>query len=58
MTLLRTIEFDDGVIEIHHNILLKNKPYLLRLFSYNNYPQEIRLDEQDVKNILKESDEN
>ena len=58
MTKIRTLELDYDLIEIHHNPNLKNKPYLVRIFSYNNFdPEELRLDENDMKNlynILKE----
>jgi hypothetical protein len=58
MTKIRTLELDYDLIEIHHNPMLKNKPYLVRIFSYNNFdPEELRLDENDIKNlynILKE----
>lgn len=58
MTKIRTLELDYDLIEIHHNPMLKNKPYLVRIFSYNNFdPEELRLDETDMKdlyNILKE----
>ena len=52
MTLLRTLNLDCDVVEIHHNELLKNKPYLVRIFSYNNTdPTELRVDEEQVKNL-------
>ena len=59
MTKVRTLELEYDRIEIHHNINLKNKPYLIRVFSYNNSdPNEIRIEEKDLKNlysILKEN---
>jgi hypothetical protein len=52
MTLLRTLNLEYDTIEIHYNELLKNKPYLVRVFSYNNTdPSELRLDEKEVKNL-------
>jgi len=46
------LEYD--LIEIHHNKRLKNKPYLVRVFSYNNSdPHELRLNEDDLKNLYK-----
>ena len=43
---------DYDLIEIHHNPNLKNKPYLVRIFNYNNnYPEELRLDEKDIQNL-------
>lgn len=60
MTLLRTLILEYDLIEVHYNKLLKNKPYLVRVFSYNNSdPSELRLDEKEVKNLyqtLKEYD--
>jgi hypothetical protein len=60
MTLLRTLNLEYDTVEIHYNELLKNKPYLVRVFSYNNTdPVELRLDEKEVKNLyqtLKEQD--
>jgi hypothetical protein len=54
MTLLRTLNLEYDTIEIHYNELLKNKPYLVRVFSYNNTdPSELRLDEKEVKNLYK-----
>jgi hypothetical protein len=52
MTLLRTLNLEYDLVEIHYNELLKNKPYLVRVFSYNNTdPSELRLDEEEVKNL-------
>jgi hypothetical protein len=53
MTLLRTLILEYDVVEIHYNELLKNKPYLIRVFSYNNKddPTELRVDENQVNNL-------
>jgi len=52
MTKIRTLDLDYDLIEIHHNPNLKNKPYLVRIFNYNNnYPEELRLDEKDIQNL-------
>lgn len=52
MTKLRTIMLEFDLIEIHHNPNLKKKPYLVRVFSYNNSdPHELRLDEVELKNL-------
>jgi hypothetical protein len=53
MTLLRTLNLDYDLVEVHYNELLKNKPYLIRVFSYYNteYPSELRLDEEQVNNL-------
>lgn len=51
-TLFRVIELEYDYIEIHYNEMLTIKPYLVRVFNYNNYdPQEIRLEEKDIKNL-------
>ena len=58
MTLLRTLILEYDTIEIHYNKLLKNKPYLVKIFSYNDTDtHELRLDEKEIENlyqILKE----
>lgn len=52
MTLLRTLELDYDLIEIHYNPILKSKPYLVRVFNYNNTdPNEIRLDDEEIKQL-------
>ena len=61
MTLLRTLNLEYDLVEIHYNEFLKNKPYLVRVFSYhhNDDPSELRLDEEQVNNLyqtLKEHD--
>ena len=54
MTKLRTIVLEYDLIEIHHNENLKNKPYLVRVFSYNkDDPHEIRLSETELKDLYK-----
>jgi len=54
MTKIRTLNLDYDLIEIHYNPNLKNKPYLIRIFNYNNdYPEELRLDEKDMENLYK-----
>ncbi len=54
MTKIRTLDLDYDLIEIHYNPNLKNKPYLVRVFNYNNnYPEELRLDEKDIENLYK-----
>lgn len=46
------LEFD--LIEVHHNPNLKKKPYLVRVFNYNNNdPHELRLEESELKNLYK-----
>lgn len=53
-TLIRTLELEYDLVEVHHNPSLKNKPYLVRVFNYNNSdPTEIRIDEKEVKNLYK-----
>ena len=58
-TLIKTIVFDYDLIEIHYSPLLKNKPYLVRVYNWDSSdPEELRLDEKQLKNlywILKEN---
>ena len=52
MTLVRTLILEYDIVEIHYNELLKNKPYLIRVFSYNNSdPTELRVDENQVNDL-------
>lgn len=54
MTKLRTIILEYDLIEVHHNPNLKKKPYLVRIFNYNNNdPQELRIDENELKQLHK-----
>jgi hypothetical protein len=59
MTKIRTIELEYDLIEVHYNKNLKKKPYLVRVYNYNEPdPNELRLEEEDLKNlyaILKEN---
>lgn len=51
-TLLRTLNLEYDIIEIHYNELLNNNPYLVRVFNYNNKePNELRLTEEQIKNL-------
>lgn len=53
-TLVRTIVLDYDLIEIHYNPILKNNPYLVKIFSYNNPdPYFLRLNKKDIKNLFK-----
>lgn len=54
-TLISTLILEYDLIEIHHNPILKNKPYLVRVFSYNNNSQstELRLNELDIQDLYK-----
>jgi hypothetical protein len=59
MTKIRVIELEYDLIEIHHNPILKNNPYLIRIFSYNNHdPQEVRVDKSKIDNLYKFLKEN
>jgi hypothetical protein len=59
MTLIRTLNLEFDVVEIHYNELLKNKPYLVKVFSYNSTePNELRLDEKELKNLYRTLKEN
>lgn len=52
MTKIRNIELEYDLIEIHHNKILKKKPYLVRVYNYNDPdPNELRLEEKDLKDL-------
>ena len=59
-TLLHTLILDYDLVEVHCSPLLKNKPYLVRVYNYGgSEPEELRLDEKELKNLyltLKEND--
>jgi hypothetical protein len=42
-TKVDSIEHKGYIVELHHNPILKFKPYLIRVYSYNNDPYEIRV---------------
>lgn len=51
-TLIRVLDLDYDLIEIHYNNIVKNKPYLVRVFNYNDSePTEFRADENEIKNL-------
>ena len=51
-TLIRTLNLDYDLIEIHHNPLLKNKPYLVRVYNWDSSdPEELRLDIEEVNDL-------
>lgn len=51
MTLIRTVELENGLIEIHYNPILKKRPYLVRIFNWDNEPQELRLEKNQIDNL-------
>ena len=59
-TLIKTIVFDYDLIEIHYSPLLKNKPYLVRVYNWDSSePNELRVDETELGylySILKEKE--
>ena len=53
-TLIRTIVLDYDLIEIHYNSLLKNKPYLVRVYNWDSSePEELRLEKIEVDSLYK-----
>jgi len=51
-TLIKTIVFDYDLIEIHYSPLLKNKPYLVRIYNWDSSePNELRVNEIELKNL-------
>jgi hypothetical protein len=51
MTLIRIIELEYDLIEIHYNAILKKRPYLVRIYNWNNEPEELRLEKEQVDNL-------
>jgi hypothetical protein len=52
MTKIRVIELEYDLIEIHYNPILKNNPYLVRIFSYRtSEPDEVRIDKNKLDNL-------
>jgi hypothetical protein len=52
MTLIRTIQLEYDLIEIHYNPILKKKPYLVKIYNWNNdEPEELRLEENELNNL-------
>jgi len=53
-TLIRTLELDYDLIEVHYNSLLKNKPYLVRVYNWDSSePEELRLEKTEVDSLYK-----
>lgn len=51
-TLIKTIVFDYDLIEIHYSPLLKNKPYLVRIYNWDSSePNELRMDEKELNHL-------
>ena len=51
-SLIRTLNLDYDLIEIHYNPLLKTKPYLVRVFNWDDSESvELRLDKKEVDNL-------
>lgn len=57
-TLKQIIELNNYYIEIHHNDLVKNKPYLIRIFNYEIDPIEIRATAQELNDFINYIGEN
>ena len=53
MTLIRIIELEYDLIEIHYNPILKKRPYLVRIFNWDNEPEELRLEQNEINNLYK-----
>ena len=56
-TLITIIQLEFDLVELHYNPNLKYKPYLVRVYNYNNSdPEELRLEIEeadDLYNTLK-----
>lgn len=44
---------NDDIIEIIYNDMLKDRPYLLRFYNYDNEKYEIRMNKEDVDYFTK-----
>lgn len=53
MTLINTIILDHTIIEIHYNSILTEKPYMMKIFSYNDNTIEIRYNKEEIENFYK-----
>jgi hypothetical protein len=51
-TLKQTINLNDYIIEIHFNSLIKDRPYLVRIFNYDVDVVEIRATQTEIDNFL------
>ena len=45
------IYLDDSMVRIQHNPNLKNKPFLVEIYTFDNEPYNIRLNQSDL-NLL------
>jgi hypothetical protein len=52
MTKIKTIDTGYYLIEIHHNPMLSNKPYLVRVYEYDKEPVEMRAAENEIKEFI------
>ena len=52
MTKIRSIDTGYYLIEIHHNPILSNKPYLLRVYNYDSDIVEMRTTQNEIDNFL------
>ena len=53
-TLIRTLTLDYDLVEVHYSPLLKNKPYLVRVYNWGgSEPEELRLEKEQVDNLYK-----
>ena len=46
-----TIIFDDSIIEIQYNPLLKNKPYLVKMTGYTSEYYETRMSGEELRGL-------
>ncbi|NDB59429.1 hypothetical protein EB001_13410 [bacterium] len=50
-TKLSEIDYNGYVVQIHYNPSLKTQPYLIRIYSWDNDPYEIRLEKVELKEL-------
>lgn len=51
MTRIKTIVLYEDIIEIHHNENLTHNPYLVRFSNFSGETYEMRLDEENLKEL-------
>lgn len=44
---------NDDIVEILYNDMLKDRPYLLRFYNYDNEKYEIRMNKEDIDYFTK-----
>jgi hypothetical protein len=51
-TKLGEIDYNGYIVEVHYNPNLKTKPYLIRIYSWNEFPYESRTDKLEFDELI------